>query len=1593
MATTIGALRVELSANIAKFEAAMGKAATHMARTQRKFAKFGSQASAAGRSLSVGLTAPLVAVGALSARAFLGFEQGMNKVAAVSGATEAEMAELTAIAKDLGATTSFSAAQAAEGLGFLAQAGFDATEAGRALPGVLQLAAAGGIELAAAADIATNVLAGYGLEVDQLARVNDVLAKASISTNTNVQQLGDAFKFSGAVASSAGISFEEAGAAMALMGNAGIQAEMAGTSLQQAIFRLVNPTNEAAGVMEKLGIHGTDAHGRLLPLDQIVEQLEPHFENTAAMATIFGSRAIKGMGALVAEGSDKLRALTTELEQAGGTAQEVADKKLAGLTGAWTRLQSATEGVFIEIGSRLSPVLKRLAALLTDRVLPAVRGALEAFDRWSRGMQTAVIAATAVTAALGPLLIVVGGVTAALTPLLPVLVALGKTKAVVAGLAAVKTIMAAVGMTATTTWGAILGPISLVIAAIAAVYLAWKHWDVIEVIVGRVFSVVKTWLVDKFGGMVAFVKAALTRVIGFYVRLYGPIFTAVRKVYSAIKTWLVDYLMAAAEQIKGAGAAVVGFFRRAQQEADTRRMREEVQAAADRFTEIGQEAKAVEDRLRGFGKRIKLNPAAFREMSARAAEMRAEIDRLGTGAPAGLKRLEAALNTTRKEMGLTAQSATDAGAAVEDFGKSTTGAGQEVDELASGVGGLTDEVQTLVDRLRGTGAIQAAHKWAAAVAGVGGVARLTRGDQDELNRVLGEALAHYQALGQAVPPVVAALQTAALAVHEHTVLTVSAADAAQGLQTAFGRQRPVLFSTSNTLNAAGITLWDVHRAAQAASDGMTRLKDSMDPAVGVGRRLSEAFSGFADAISQTFARALEGGGQWLGAIQSLGVQAGTNLGNFLTEELGKRMTKGTGFLSKGLGKVLGDAAGMAIPLIGPVIGSLIGKLFSIGGPSEAELAGRKTAEAFRDGVIATLNDGQLAEASQGALGGAWRGNEQGAQFLIGVRDAYLAVGRSAAEAEAAVTRLWEAEKRGPEAVAAVQREIQGVLDLGEERARQAAAVAARHREVADGLSGIVDAGQAAFDPAQLDPYLAQMQELGLLTAEDAAALREMADEAHTDWQAMEEAARTYGVAMKTVVDEAGNETQVLDESLLGLGHAQAKLTDEAGRLAAAWDLLTGEGAHTGAAIRGMTDEAQAFVTQALEMGIALPAAMQPMIEKMIEQSVLTDQNGQKLTDISQLQFAAPLTSGFDLLADKIQMLIIALGGPSGLSKAVEAMVASAGLNITDLSGAWAAMTTDMKAQFGSFARFVEFRAMTARAGVSFDTMQTRWAAMTEAQQQRYGTFEAYVRERVLRKMARDARLAWKGMRTDWAAMTDAQQRRYGTFEAYVRNQVLRKMAREAGLKWKDMRDDWKEMTDDQQAQYGSFADFVQARLDAIEQRDEVTTSVGVTYDDPGFAVDDQTMTVHVRYDDPGFTPSRERVSAQQGTPFRHFGTGTPAVLHGLERVMTAPEGRGIAAALGRIQQGLGAIADLSGVRALAKGGLVTRPTLALLGERGPEVVIPRHEIAEFGGGRRVEAKLDQLHQDFALLLDEFRHGLDPRRRERAWVVAAALSTA
>ena len=371
------------------------------------FERLGKQLTSVGKKLTLGLTAPLAAFGALAAKTAGDFQQGMNRVAAVSGATGDQLGQLREQAKELGRTTQFSASQAAEGMGFLAQAGFEANEILGAMPGTLQLAAASQIELGEAADIASNILSGYGLEVEELTRVNDVLVATTSSTNTNLTQLGEAMKFAAPVASAAGIRFEQASAALGLMGQAGIQASMAGTSLRGAIIRILNPTKEAEETMRQAGLSFTDAAGRLLPLDQIIQQLEPHAEDVGLMMELFGDRAGSALQTLVSEGSGALKELTKSLEESGGTAERIAKVQMEGFNGAMRALKSAFEGLQIAIAE----------SGLLDFLTSAVKKVTAWMQRLSELNPTilnwGVLIGTA-AGAIGPLLLVVGHLTTAL---------------------------------------------------------------------------------------------------------------------------------------------------------------------------------------------------------------------------------------------------------------------------------------------------------------------------------------------------------------------------------------------------------------------------------------------------------------------------------------------------------------------------------------------------------------------------------------------------------------------------------------------------------------------------------------------------------------------------------------------------------------------------------------------------------------------------------------------------------------------------------------------------------------------------------------------------------------------------------------------------------------------------------------------------------------------------------------------------------------------------------------------------------------------------------------------------------------------------
>ena len=393
-------LNVVLGLQVENFQKGIRKA-------QKSMERFARQMKSTGQSLTTNVTLPIVAIGGNALRTAAQFESAMNQVAAVSGATGKDFKDLESLAKDLGETTSFSASQAAEGMSFLAMAGLSVNDILESMPGVLNLAAAGQMDLAQASDIASNILTGFGKDASEMNQAVDVLAKTFTSSNTNLVQLGEAMAYVAPVAASAGLQFEEVSAAVGLLGNAGIQASTAGTTLRAAISRLLSPTAEAQKILNELGISALDSSGNLLPLNEIIQLLQESGASTGQIMELFGMQAGPGISALVSQGSDALRTLTSELENSGGTAQKIADKQLEGLNGSLKRLQSAFEGLMISIAE--SGLLDAATALITD-LTNAVGKLAVKFRALSPDSQKMAVAIAAVTAAVGPLLIVVSSV-------------------------------------------------------------------------------------------------------------------------------------------------------------------------------------------------------------------------------------------------------------------------------------------------------------------------------------------------------------------------------------------------------------------------------------------------------------------------------------------------------------------------------------------------------------------------------------------------------------------------------------------------------------------------------------------------------------------------------------------------------------------------------------------------------------------------------------------------------------------------------------------------------------------------------------------------------------------------------------------------------------------------------------------------------------------------------------------------------------------------------------------------------------------------------------------------------------------------------
>lgn len=319
--------------------------------------KIGSMAKTSATVVAgmvAGATTALAGLATAAVKIGMDFEAQMSRVKAISGATADEFEKLNELAIQLGADTAFSAKEAAEGMENLASAGFTVNEIIDAMPGMLDLAASSGEDLATSSDIAASTLRGFGLAASEAGHVADVLAKNAADTNAAVYDTGEAMKYVAPVASSLGISLEEVTAAIGLMANAGIQGSQAGTTLRASLTRLTKPTDNMIAAMEKVGFNAFDAEGKMKGLSAMISELKAGMEGwtdeakSNALTTIFGTEALSGMMALINAGPEEIDRLTESYINSDGAAQQMAKTMQDNLKGNVEALGGSLETLGIQ---------------------------------------------------------------------------------------------------------------------------------------------------------------------------------------------------------------------------------------------------------------------------------------------------------------------------------------------------------------------------------------------------------------------------------------------------------------------------------------------------------------------------------------------------------------------------------------------------------------------------------------------------------------------------------------------------------------------------------------------------------------------------------------------------------------------------------------------------------------------------------------------------------------------------------------------------------------------------------------------------------------------------------------------------------------------------------------------------------------------------------------------------------------------------------------------------------------------------------------------------------------------------------------------
>ena len=452
------------------------------------------------------------------------------------------MDALSNLAQEMGASTAFSATECAEALNYLALAGYDTQEMADTLPTVLNLAAAGGIDLASASDMVTDAMSALGMKTSEADKMVDQMAKTASTTNTSVAQLGEGILTIGATAKSVKGGTAELNTALGILANNGIKGAEGGTHLRNIILSLQNPTDKAAGSLKQLGVSVYDSEGNMRSMNDILGDLNKSMDGMTSeekaniISTIFNKTDLSSVNALLANTGNTWDELQASIENSGGAAGQMADTQLDNLQGQLTLLKSAVEGLAISFGQLLMPAIKTIV------------GWVQKFVDWLNGVdegtKKVVVTIALLAAALGPVLIIVGKVISAVATIMTVVPKIaGAIKVVKGAFAALNTTMLA-------------NPIVLIIAAIAALVAAfiylWNNcdgfrqfwinlWENVKQVAVAVWEGLKTFFASAWQAISATASAVWGGIKSFFSMIWNGIKTIFSTVVEVIKTIITTY--------------------------------------------------------------------------------------------------------------------------------------------------------------------------------------------------------------------------------------------------------------------------------------------------------------------------------------------------------------------------------------------------------------------------------------------------------------------------------------------------------------------------------------------------------------------------------------------------------------------------------------------------------------------------------------------------------------------------------------------------------------------------------------------------------------------------------------------------------------------------------------------------------------------------------------------------------------------------------------------------------------------------------------------------------------------------------------------